>query len=67
MRRRGGFGSTVLRFLGIVVVFALFIAFMRAMHWDPFGAVDWIWHRIIDPIANMFSSNQTFREITSTP
>lgn len=67
MRRRGGIGGSILKGFLAVILFALFIAFMRAMNWDPFGAVNWFWNTVIEPIANMFSSNKNFQELTAAP
>lgn len=67
MRRRGGLRNTILKFAGGVVLFALFIAFMRAMNWDPFGAIDWFWNTVIEPIAGIFSNNESFQRITNSP
>ncbi len=67
MRRRGGIGSTIIRAIGVVILIGLFIAFMRAMNWDPFGAANWFWNTVIEPIANVFASNESFQELTSAP
>lgn len=62
-----GIGGMIIRLVLGVILFALFVAFMRAMNWDPLGAFHWFWDTIIEPIANMFSSSQGFKEITKSP
>lgn len=51
----------------LAVLAGLFLAFARAMDWDPFGAVEWVYTRLIDPIANYFSSSSWFQELTAKP
>lgn len=54
-------------FLGMLLLFCLVLAFMRAMNWDPFNAVSWFWGTFVEPISNAIGSNEGFRKVTSAP
>lgn len=64
--RRGPIGM-IWSFIGFIILAGLFIAFARAMNWDPFGAVDWVWTRLIEPVANYFSNSPWFQDATRRP
>ena len=57
---------------GIVflVIAGFVVALMRKFEWDPFAAGEWVlswtWDSI-DRVANIWSDNDTFQEMTEKP
>lgn len=56
--------------LVILAVTGLAVAVLRAFNWDPFAVAEWAFHHVwntIDGAANLWSDNDTFREVTEPP
>lgn len=61
---------TIINGIVMLVVVGLFIAIMRQFDWDFIAAFDWLFglfFSIVNWIADFFSSNPTFQEVTNAP
>lgn len=53
-----------------LVVVGFGIAVLESFDWDIFAVIEWMFsftYSIVDRIAEFFSSNKTFQEVTSAP
>lgn len=70
LRGRRSIGNTILKVIGYFLLGGLLIALLRAFDFDPFGIIDWIWNigtSILNKIADWFSNNDTFQNVTRAP
>lgn len=55
--------------VGLIVV-GFFVALLRQFDWDPFAAAEWalswVWDSITR-VADIWSNNETFQEVTKKP
>jgi hypothetical protein len=60
----------VLNGIVFLIVAGFVVALMRKFEWDPFEAaqwaIAWVWDSI-DRVADIWSSNDTFKEATEKP
>lgn len=72
-RRRGGgmsVGRIIMNIFWGILLIGLSIALLRAFNWDVFGIVNWIWNiasKIVYAVADFFSGNETFQNVTKAP
>lgn len=78
-RRGGGKGMNMIIKIILIIVGAGFVmALMRAFNYDVFGIIDWIWrtgvnviswvfNKPISGVADTFSGNESFQNLTKAP